>query len=125
MRKLGVLFAFLFIVSCSNDDDGTEVELNKFPRDVNIEYRLTGEEGTVVSMTYTDKDMNEITEDVVIPFSLKFDVTVNDLDIFKVSTLVQGETDRLEMFVDGKSVKAVTGATATIVHLFGLRDSTN
>lgn len=119
------LLLMLLTSSCSKDDDpapGGE----KFPKEVNIEYRITSVRGIQSGdvIYHNETGGTTILDKVSLPYSVQFKRTVKFSDNLALSfnTIGSGEV-KAEILVDGKVVTTENYAgtsviSGTAVHIF-------
>jgi len=120
------LMLLLLVASCSKDDDGQPETGDSYPKEVNVEYRVTSTTGLAsADVLYVNASGGRTSVDnVALPYSIKLKRTVNKLDNLAISFSkgASGEA-KAEILVDDKVVETETFSgtsyiSGTIVHLF-------
>ena len=127
-KETFVFILAVFLVACNKSDDPKPA----YPKDVSVEYRITTTKAIakVTSVSYTNATGGTTNvSDTPIPFSVKFDRTVNLGDDLGLSVLHNNSASgnsfdlTLEILVNGKVEKTETfegthSVIGAIVHLF-------
>jgi len=115
----------MFITSCSKSNDQPD-NSNSYPKDVNVEYRVTAISGVNSGdVLYSNASGgNTSVDNVSLPYSVKFKRTVKQSDNLAISysTIGSGEV-KVEILVNDqivetKSFSGTSYVTGTIVYLF-------
>ena len=118
VKILALLLSATLLFSCKKDKDNDQP--SGFPKEVDIEYRVTATAGslTKADVTYTNETggLSDI-DNAALPFSKKFRKTVNKYDVIGLSTTstLPGGL-KAEILVDNKVVKTETFTGTTVVH---------
>ncbi|WP_442587551.1 hypothetical protein ACSBL2_16010 [Pedobacter sp. AW31-3R] len=105
---LPCLVLTILFTSCSKDDnDGPEGD-NSYPKEVNIEYRVTSVSGiTGGDVLYTNSTGGQTSVDnISLPYSVKLKRTVNQYDNLALNFSAQGNGEvKAELLVEDKVVE--------------------
>ena len=120
------LMPFMLVTSCSKDNDEQPEAGNSYPKEVNIEYKITSTTGLATAdILYVNETGGRTSVDnVTLPYSIKFKRTVNNLDNAAISFSESASgTAKSEILVDDKVVKTESFSgtsyiSGTILYLF-------
>jgi len=120
------LCLLMLVTSCSKDNDEQPETGSSYPKEVNIEYRITSTTGLATAdILYVNETGGRTSVDnVSLPYSLKFKRTVNSLDNAAISFSKSASgTAKSEILVEDKVVKTETFSgtsyiSGTILYLF-------
>ena len=128
MRKANKILPLVFILSMTlllscgkKNNDPAPPKASSYPKEVSVEYRVTSPSGltTLDNISRINSTgANEIFTDQALPYTAKFDMTVNQFDALLIGgTSNVGGTIECEILVDGKSVdkKSASGNSFTDV----------
>jgi len=126
MVALPCLMMVLLLASCGKDDDNDPQTGSSYPRDVNVEYRVTSSTGLAKGdVLYANETGGNTTLDnVSLPYSVKFKKNAKQMDNLAISFSAIGSGDaKAEILVDNKVVETKTFSgtsviTGTAVYLF-------
>lgn len=120
------LMLVILLTSCGKDDDNSPEKGNSYPRDVNVEYRVTSSTGLAKGdVIYTNETGgNTILDNVSLPYSVKFKKNAKQMDNLAInfSAIASGDA-KAEILVDNKVVETKTFSgtsviTGTAVYIF-------
>lgn len=117
VKLMALLLSASLLFSCKKDKDDSP---SGFPREVNIEYKVTATAGnlTKADVTYTNETGGiSSVDNTALPFSKKLKKTVNKYEVLAISTTstLPGGL-KAEILIDNKVVKTETYTGNTIVH---------
>lgn len=118
MKIIALLLSVSLLVSCKKDKDDSPS--SGFPKEVNIEYRVTTTTSglNAADVTYTNETggLSRI-DAAALPFSKKVKKTVNQYDVIGISTTANvGGNLKAEILVNDKVVKTETFSGTSSVH---------
>lgn len=119
VRILALLLSATLLFSCKKDKDNDDTP-SGFPKEVNIEYKVTATAGnlTKADVTFTNETGGiSSVDDAALPFSKKLKKTVNKYEVLAISTTstLPGGL-KAEILIDNKVVKTETYTGNTVVH---------
>jgi len=118
MVALPCLMMVLLLTSCGKDDDNNPETGNSYPRDVNVEYRVTSTSGLKNGdVIYTNETGgNAIVDNVTLPYSVKFKKNVKQFDNLAInfSAMTSGDA-KAEILVNDKVVETKTFSGTSII----------
>ncbi|MCX2481063.1 hypothetical protein OQY15_18305 [Pedobacter sp. MC2016-15] len=118
MVALPCLMMVLLMTSCGKDDDNNPETGNSYPRDVNVEYRVTTTSGLKNGdVIYTNETGgNAIVDNVTLPYSVKFKKNVKQFDNLAInfSAMTSGDA-KAEILVNDKVVETKTFSGTSII----------
>lgn len=120
LLKTIVIPCLLMIVlfsACSKDKDKGP-DGGSYPKDVNVEYRLTSVSGITKGrvLYHNETGGNAMIEDAALPFSVKFKRTVKQTDNLAISITALGSGEvKAEILVDGKVVTTQNYSGTSVV----------
>lgn len=119
VKILALLLTTSLLFSCKKDKDNDDAP-GGFPKEVNIEYKVTATAGnlTKADVTYTNETGGISTVDnAALPFSKKLKKTVDKYEVIAISTTsaLPGGL-KAEILIDNKLAKTETYTGNTIVH---------
>lgn len=118
MVALPCLMMVLLMTSCGKDDDNNPETGNSYPRDVNVEYRVTSTSGLKNGdVIYTNETGgNAIVDNVTLPYSVKFKKNVKQFDNLAInfSAMTSGDA-KAEILVNDKVVETKTFSGTSII----------
>jgi hypothetical protein len=118
VKLMALLLSASLLFSCKKDDDAPSG--SGFPKEVNIEYKVTATAGNLTKsdVTYTNETGGiSSVDDAALPFSKKIKKTVDKYEVLAISTTstLPGGL-KAEILIDNKVVKTETYTGNTIVH---------
>ncbi|MBO9561764.1 MAG: hypothetical protein J7621_03285 [Niastella sp.] len=119
VKLMTLLLSATLLFSCKKDKDNNDTP-SSFPKEVNIEYKVTATAGnlTKADVTYTNETGGiSSVDNSALPFSKKLKKTVNKYEVLAISTTssLPGGL-KAEILIDNKVVKTETYTGNTIVH---------
>lgn len=118
MVALPCLMMVLLLTSCGKDDDNNPETGSSYPRDVNVEYRVTSTSGLKNGdVIYTNETGgNTILDNVTLPYSVKFKKNVKQFDNLAInfSAMTSGDA-KAEILVNDKVVETKTFSGTSII----------
>ncbi|KEQ29828.1 hypothetical protein [Pedobacter antarcticus] len=104
--------------SCSKDKDNNPQGGNSYPKEVEVEYRLTSVRGITSGdvIYHNSTGGNTLVDKVTLPYSVKFKRTVNFTDNLAISINALGSGEvKAEILVDGKVVTTQNYAGTSVI----------
>ncbi|WP_219222920.1 hypothetical protein [Pedobacter antarcticus] len=126
MIAVPCLLLLVLSSSCSKDKDNNPEGGNSYPKEVNVEYRLTSVSGITSGdvIYHNATGGNTLLDKVALPYSVKFKRTVNFTDNLAISINALGSGEvKAEILVDDKVVatqnySGTSVVTGTAVYIF-------
>jgi hypothetical protein len=118
MMALPCLMMVFLLTSCGKDDDNGPETGNSYPRDVNVEYRVTSSTGLAKGdvLYHNETGGNTSLDNVTLPYSVKFKKNAKQMDNLAINFTALGNGDaKAEILVDDKVVETKTFSGTTVI----------